>query len=312
MPRQRPFRFGVGLFTAPDSQTWAEQALRAEADGYDTLLISDHVGRTFSPALALLAAAHATTTLRVGCTSFNNEFRHPAVLANEAATLDLLCDGRFEFGIGAGWVKAEFEAIGIPFDSPGTRVDRMIEAVSMIKRLWRGDDVYHDSSHYTIDGFVDVVRPVQQPHPPVFIGGGGKRLLTFAAKEANIIGIIATARPEGGMVFGADETGDVVARKVQWVRDAAGERFDQIELAMLLWTVSIADDRRAAAEEVARTTGRVTVDEVLASPYYPIGSVDSIADQLLDLRERHGISYFSVFPKDREAFAPVIAKLKGR
>lgn len=312
MAEQRPFRFVAGLFTAPTSQAWAESARKVEALGYDLMGIADHFGVVFSPSLALLAAANATTTLRVVCTVFANDFRHPAILANEAATLDLLTDGRFEFGIGAGWVKREYDQVGIPFDAPGTRVDRMVEALSIIKRLWRGEEVHHCGTHYSINGLVNQVRPVQEPRPPVFIGGGGKRLLSYAAQEADTVGILATAKPGGGLTFGEDETEDVIARKVSWVRDAAGERFEQIELAMLLWKIAITDDRLAAAEEIASGARDVTADEVLASPYYQIGSVDEITEQLLDLRERFGISHFSVFPADIEAFAPVVARLKGR
>jgi probable F420-dependent oxidoreductase len=312
MAEQRPFRFLAGLFTAPTSQAWAEQARKIEALGYDLMGIADHFGGVFSPALGLLAAANATATLRVACTVYANDFRHPALLANEAATLDLLTDGRFEFGIGAGWFKHEYDQVGIPFDAPGTRVDRMVEALSIMKRLWRGEEVHHCGTHYMINGLVNQVLPIQQPHPPVFIGGGGKRLLTYAAQEADIVGILATARPGGGLTFGEDETEDAIARKVGWVRDAAGERFEHIELAMLLWKVTITDDRRAAADEIARGARDVTADEVLASPYYQIGSVDAIAERLSGLRERFGISHFSVFPADVETFAPIVARLKER
>jgi probable F420-dependent oxidoreductase len=312
MPRQRPFRFGAGLFTAPDRQTWVEQARRIEAYGYDTLLIADHLIGNLAPSLGLLAAANVTTTLRVGCTVFDNDFRHPAILANEVATLDVLTEGRSEFGIGAGWFKPEYDATGIPFDPPGTRVERMIEAVSIIKRLWSGAEVHHNGTHYTIAGLISPLRPVQQPHPPIFIGGGGKRLLSFAAREADTVGILAKARPEGGGEFGIDETEASIARKVAWVREAAGERIEHIELAMFFWAITIADDRRAAAEEIARSTGRVTAEQALASPYYPIGSVDSIVEHLIELRERYGISYFSVLPNGVDAFAPVVARLKGQ
>ncbi|MEX2315388.1 MAG: TIGR03621 family F420-dependent LLM class oxidoreductase, partial [Thermomicrobiales bacterium] len=293
MATQRPFRFAAGQFTEPTRQAWAERARLIEAYGYDALVIPDHFGTVFAPALALLAAANATTTLRIGCTVFDNDFRHPALLANEAATLDLLSDGRSEFGIGAGWLKREYDAIGIPFDAPGTRVNRLIEAVSIIKRLWSGEEVHHSGTHYTIAGLRDCVRPVQQPHPPIFIGGGGKRLLAFATQEADIVGILTGARPEGGMAFGDDENENALARKVNWVREAAGERMNRIELAMLLWKVTVTDGSRSAinqiASEVAGRRPGLTAEQVLASPYYPIGSVDAIVDGLIGLRERHGI-----------------------
>jgi probable F420-dependent oxidoreductase len=261
--------------------------------------------------LGLLAAARATTTLRVGCTVFANDFRHPAILANEAATLDLLSDGRFDFGIGAGWKKAEYDAAGIPFDPPGVRVDRMIEALTIIKRLWSGEETHFHGAHYTIDGLVG--RPtLQQPHPPIFIGGGGKRLLSFAAREADTVGLLAKARPEGGLVFGGDETEEALARKVGWVREAAGERFEHLELALLLWKVIVTDNRQAAAEVFAASRDDFTAGAALSSPHYALGTTDEIAEQLLALRERFGISHFSVFPEDVDAFAPVVARLKGR
>jgi probable F420-dependent oxidoreductase len=312
MATLRPFRFGAGQFIAPTSHVWLDQARKVEALGYDVMLIADHFGNNFAPSLGLLAAANVTTTLRIGCTVFDNDFRHPAILANEAATLDLLSDGRLEMGIGAGWHKPEYDAVGIQFDPPGVRVDRMIEAVSIMKRIWRGEEVHHSGTHYTISGHVNSVRPVQQPQLPLFIGGGGKRLLSYASREANIVGILAKARPEGGGWFGTDETDDSIARKIAWVREAAGERLEHLELAMFFWAITIADDRRAAAEEIARSTNRVTAEQVLASPYYPIGSVESIVEHLIELRERYGISYFSVLPNGVDAFAPVVARLRGQ
>jgi probable F420-dependent oxidoreductase len=311
MSHRRPFRFATGQFAASSRHAWADAARRIEALGYDIMVMPDHFGDQFTPALALLAAAHATTTLRVGCTVFANDFRHPALLAHEAATLDVLTDGRFEFGIGAGWVKDEYNAAGIPFAAPGARVERMIEALSIIKRLWSGEEVQHAGTHYTISGLAAPIRPVQQPHPPVFIGGGGQRLLSFAAREATSVGLISKARPEGGLEFGGDETEAALARKVGWVHAAAGDRFEHLELAMLLWKVTVSDHRQTSAEQVASQFG-VTREQVLASPYYPIGSVDSIVEQLLALRERFGVSHFTVFPEDREAFAPVVARLRGR
>lgn len=293
-----------------------EWARAREADGYDVFIMGDHLGSAFATSLGLLATALATTSLRVASTVYNNDFRHPALLANEMATLDVLSDGRLEFGIGAGWVKHECDEIGMPFDPPGARVDRMIESVSIIKRLWTGEEVRHEGAHYTINGLGDSIRPLQQPHPPIFIGGGGKRLLTYAAQEADIVGILARARPEGGLHFGEDESEDVVARKVEWVRQAAGERFDQLELALLIWDVQVTDTPRAAAEHIAarraETRGSAsTAEQILASPYHLIGSIDGIVERVLELRERFGISYFTVFPDAARDFAAVVERLKG-
>jgi probable F420-dependent oxidoreductase len=309
MPPIRRFRFGAGAFIADSAAAWAETARRIEALGYATLLIPDHFDQHLAPIPALTAAALATTTLRIGCTVFDNDFRHPAMLAKELATLDLLSDGRLEVGIGAGWYKTEYEQAGIPFDPPAVRVGRLEEAVCVLKELWRGGPVTFTGAHYTLAGLENWPPPVQRPHPPLFIGGGGKRLLTLAAREADIVALIAQATPDGGL----DTAGDTEARlaeKVGWVRAAAGDRFEQVELAILIWRVAVSDDRRAAAEALAGERS-LTPEQVLASPYFLIGSIEGIVERLHELRERYGVSYISVFPQDVGAFAPVVTRLAG-
>lgn len=307
----RPFRFAAGALMAGSRVEWAEQARRAEAFGYDTLLMPDHFApNLFALTPALVAAALATTTLRVGSIVYANDFRHPALLAKETATIDVLCDGRLEVGIGAGWKKEEYDQAGIPFDAPGTRVSRLQEAVRVIKGLWGDDPLTFTGRHYTIRALDGWPKPVQRPHPPVHIGAGGKRLLSFAAQEANIVGIIAQATPAGGLDT-ASESEERLAEQVGWVREAAGERFGHLELAALVWEVVVTDDPRAAAEEIALPQG-LTPEHVLASPYYFVGSIDGIVERLVSLRERYGVSYYTVFPRDVEAFAPVVAQLAGR
>jgi len=209
VPLSRAFRFGGAAFSAPSWPQWADNARRLEDLGYSTLLISDHFNpRNFAAIPALTAAALATTSLRVGCTVFDNDFRHPALLAKEAATLDLLSDGRLEFGIGAGWKKdVDYDRTGIPFDPPGTRVGRLEEAVRLIKRLWTEEAVTFAGRYYHVHELENRPRPMQRPHPPIFIGGGGKRLLSFAAREADIVGVAAQALPEGGLAIAQDTMG---------------------------------------------------------------------------------------------------------
>lgn len=307
----RPFRFGGSARITPTGTAYAEHARRIEALGYATFLIADHFSPNwFAVGPALTAAALATTTLRVGCTVYANDFRHPALLAREAATIDVLSGGRFELGIGAGWSKPEYDQVGIPFDPPGVRVGRLEEGVRVIKGLWDDGPLTFAGRHYTITGLEGWPKPIQRPRPPIHIGAGGKRMLTFAAREADSIGIIAQARPGGGL----DREGDsdaLLAQKVGWVREAAGKRFAQIELAMLIWGVAVTDDRRAAGERLAAAHG-LTAEQVLASPYFLLGSVERIVEGLLALRERHGISYLSFFPGDVDTFAPVVARLAGR
>src|SRR5579864_3040105 len=256
----KPFRFGGGLFWADSAQDWADGARRLESLGYDTLLIGDHFSHQLAAMPALLAAAAATTTLRVGCTVFANDFRHPAALAAEAATVDVLSGGRFEFGIGAGWAKAEYSAVGVPFDAPAVRVSRFEEAVQIIKGLWCDEPLTFCGKHYRITELKSYPKPFQRPHPPIFIGGGGKRLLSIAAQQADIVGILDRATTSGGLDQ-TEETDACVAQKVEWVRKAAGERFPDLELAALIWEVAVTDNRAAAAEAIAAKRSR-SVEQV--------------------------------------------------
>ena len=305
-----PFRFGAAAFSATSATQWADRARQIEDLGYATLLIGDHpVGGSFGPFSALTAAAAATTTLRVGCTVFANDYRHPVVLAKEAVTLDLLSDGRFELGLGAGWIKREYDQVGFAFDPPRTRVGRLSEAVHLLRRLWSGETVVFAGQHYRLDGVVLSPRPTRPLH--LFIGGGGKRLLSLAGEEASTVGILAKALPDGsGLDLGSD-TLATVSTRIGWVRAAAGEGFAQIELAALIQKVVVTDDRESAAATLANERG-LTPSQVLASPYFLLGSIDAIAAQVEALRAHCGISYLSVFPRDVETFAPVVARLAGR
>lgn len=310
MGTTRPFRFAAGGFEADSKRAWTEHARRVEALGYAVLVIADHVATVpFAAVPALVAAADATTSLRVGCTVFANDFRHPAMLAKEVATADVLTDGRFEFGLGAGWVKEEYDQVGIPFDPPAVRVARMEESIEVMRALWAGGPVHHQGSYYTIAGLEGTPAPVQRPHPPIFVGGGGKRLLSFAAREAGIIGILPKALPGGGLDW-AGSTEAVLAEKVGWVRAAAGDRLAQLDLALLIFAVAVTDHPRDAAEGLGRNLG-LTPEQVLAAPDYLIGTVEQIVERLCRLREQYGISYVSVFPEDMAAFAPVVARLAG-
>jgi probable F420-dependent oxidoreductase len=306
----RPFRFGVATAETSSGSAWTEFARRAEALGYATLTVPDHYLNPLTPVPALMAAASVTTTLRVGCTVFANDFRHPALLAKEAATIDLLSDGRFEFGIGAGWLKEEYDQINLPFDPPAVRVSRMEEGLRVIKELWGEAPVTFAGEYYTISGLAGTPQPVQQPHPPIYIGGAGKRLLSLAAREADIVGFLSRARPEGGIDW-SEGTEEALARKLGWVREAAGDRFDQLELALLLQGSAVTDRPLDAAAELAPAFG-LTAEQVLTSTEFAIGSVDQIVEQLLALRERYGISYVTVVQSQLEAFAPVVARLSGK
>jgi len=310
----RPFRFGVNVRTAASQAEWADKARKVEALGYAVLLVPDHLAELLAPLPALAAAAAATTRLRVGTAVLNNDFRHPALLAREAATLDLLSDGRLELGLGAGHMRSEYEQAGLAFDPGATRVERLGEAVVILKRLLEGESVTFAGRHYRVTGHSIHPRPVQSPRPPVFIGGNAPRLLALAAREADIVGLTGIAFRHGGKEPDvSDFRAAVVDERVRLVRETAADRFDRLELTALVQRVVVTDDRRKAAEELA--TGRwarLTPDEILASPYALVGTVDQMVDDLRARRERWGISYVMTHEPFMDALAPVVARLTGR
>ncbi len=309
MAHPRAFRFGVQGRNMGPRQAWLESVRRVEDAGYSTYLVLDHFVRGLDPVAALGAAAIATSTLRLGSMVFDNDFRHPAVLAKAAATIDVLSDGRLELGIGAGWLREEYEQTGISFDPPGLRIDRMIETVRFLKQVFTGDQVSFAGTHYTMTDLKMPPRPVQQPHPPLVIGGGSKRILSVAGQEADIVGLTTRALPDGRKDV-ADMTAEAVHRKIGWVREAAGERFDDLELTMMVSDVVVTDDRMAAAERLAAAIG-VTAAEVLASPLVLIGSADSMVEDLQRRREEFGLSYIVVVDTNMEKLAPVVTRLAG-
>jgi probable F420-dependent oxidoreductase len=307
---KKPFRFGVTQSRATSGQDWRDSARRIEALGYSTLTIADHFPERLAIVPALMAAADATERLRVASWVFCNDFRHPVVLYKEAATIDLLSDGRLELGIGAGWLKDEYDAAGIPFDPPGVRVSRMFEAVRILKGLAGDEPFDFEGDYYRITGMEGAPKPAQRPLPPLSIGGGGKRVLSFAAREADIVSVVAKALPQGGL-DGQDLTLEATRRKVGWIRDAAGER--DPELNILVYTFEVTDDREGTARRYAETL-ELSPDEVLASPHVLIGTVEQMVEDLIRRRQELGISYIVLNTNVREhtvQFAPVVAELSG-
>jgi len=284
-------------------------ARQIESLGYHTLVMPDHFGARFALAPALVLAAEATSRLRVGSLVYDNDFRHPALLAQEVASIDLLTDGRFEFGLGAGWLKSEYDAAGLPFDDGGTRVARMAEALHVVKALFSATSVTYEGRFYRLTDLTGGAKPKQAPHPPVLIGGGGRRLLTLAAQEADIISIMPRSRRDGSGLEDADASPEAFTRKVAWIRDAAGNRFSAIELNTLVQTVVITDRAHEAAARLAKEYV-MEVDQVFETPLVLIGSVDQIAEALEQRRERLGLSYITVFEKDLENLGKVIHRLR--
>jgi probable F420-dependent oxidoreductase len=303
----RPFRFGVQLRGASSGREWREKCRRVEALGYDTLLVADHFPRGLGPFAALATAAAVTDSIRVGAFVFANDFRHPAVLAKETATLDLLSDGRVEVGIGAGWLRSEYEATGIPFDRAGVRIDRLAEAIPLIKRLWTEDNVTVRGRFYQTTDLSITPRPIQAPHPPLMVGGGGQRILSLAARHADIVALNPRATPEGTQDY-RDITAEATTQKLTWVHDAAGERFPDLELNIVVSRVVPTDDREATAHRLA-TDLHLTPEEVLESPHVLLGTTDEMAEALQRRRSLYGISYITVTEDGLEPFAPVIERL---
>lgn len=279
--------------------------------GYSTLYLPDHFGDQLSPIAGLMSAADATTRLRVGSLVFDNDYRHPVVLAKEAATLDLLSGGRLDFGLGAGWLASDYEQTGIPLDPPGTRIDRMAEGLQIIKSFFAGGTVSFTGKHYTVHGVEATPSPVQKPHPPIVLGGGGRRMLRLAAREADIVSVnykltegrVNRALVRTGMAEASDE-------KVAWIKEAAGDRFSEIELCATVFVANVTDDRDGVAAGLASGLG-AEPQEVLEMPHFLIGTIDQMVEDLQARRERFGISYF-VFPDTvAESLGPLVERLTG-
>ena len=325
MAATRPFRFAVQSFSATSALEWRERARRVEDLGYSALHLADHVlgpGEAISaanhpiqelaavPAMAM--AAEATSTLRIGCRVFCIDYRHPAVLAKEAATLDLLSDGRLEIGLGAGWLRAEYDALGIPFDEPAVRIERLGEVIEALRAHMGDFPVKIGGRHVQLSGFEGAPKPVQKPGPPLMIGGGSRRILELAAREADIVSFnfnnrSGTLGPEGVQ----SGTASATARKLGWVRAAAGGRFAELELEIGAYFTMVTDKGEATSQAMAGAFG-LSPGEMSVHPHALIGSVESISEVLERRREELGISYVTVPDTAADAFSGVVARLSGR
>jgi probable F420-dependent oxidoreductase len=311
-----PFTFFGGAGEIVDGRRLAEQARRAEAAGYDAVVIPDHLLEQFAPLPALATIAAATDRLRIGTFVLNNDLRHPAVLAQELATLDVLSGGRVIVGIGAGWNRPEFEAIGRPFDEVGVRAARLEESIHVLKGLFADDPLTHEGTSYTILALDGQPKPVQRPHPPFLIGGGGRRTLALAGREAQIVGL--APRPgRGGTRDLASYLAPATDEKVAWVREAAGDRFPDLVLntypsmsPVIVTDHALREVRELAARANARSTSQASAGELLESPHIFIGTIDALVDKIVGLRERFGIS--NVMLDDVDALAPIVERLAGR
>jgi probable F420-dependent oxidoreductase len=249
--------------------------------------------------------------LRVGSLVFDNDYKHPAILAKEAATIDLLSDGRLELGIGAGWMRTDYDQLGLPYDPPAVRVDRFEEALHIIMQCFTGEKFTYHGEHYRVTDYASYPKPVQQPRPQLLIGGGGKRVLSIAAREADIVGINPNLRAGAiGRDASLDSLKEQTDKKIGWVRDAAGTRIDDIEIQMRFFVTRVTPDRKSMADALAPVFG-VEPEAALESGAVCVGSEDEIIEQLHRRREEWGLSYVVVGDENVDEFAPIVAKLAG-
>jgi probable F420-dependent oxidoreductase len=307
----QPFRFAVQVSNASSGAAWRALARKTEDLGYSTLFMPDHLGEQWAPLIAMTSAAEATTTLRVGTLVLDNDFRHPVMLAKEAATLDLLSEGRLELGLGAGWMRDDYDQSGITYDAPATRVDRLREAVAVLKEMWTTGSCDFKGDHYTVSGATAYPAPHRRPRPLLLVGGGSRTVLSLAGREADIVGVnprltegfygpqaIASAAPE------------YYDERVDWVRAAAGERFDAIEIQSLTFVVQVVPNGAELIAQMAPGFG-MTAEQAAESPAALIGSVDELSETLERRRRRWSMNYWVVHEGDMDAFAPVVARLAG-
>ncbi|MER5183163.1 TIGR03621 family F420-dependent LLM class oxidoreductase [Streptomyces sp. NPDC002896] len=319
----RPIRFGTGPGRLPDRTALVEAARNIERLGYSTFAMADHLTIPFAPLLALQAAADATSTVRLTQTVLNQDFRHPAVLAKELATLDVLSQGRLQVGIGAGWMRDEYDRSGITYDKASVRIERLEEVVVILKGLFGDGPFSFSGEHFTIDGIEGTPKPLQRPRPPIMIGGGGRKLLSVAGRQADIVQVMPRTRSAAQSSGPPEVSAQTYEEKIGWVREAAGDRFDEIELGAQLLDVTLTDDVDGGFEAFFQRFGRLlrargsgevpSREELRSSPMVAIGSLDEVCEQLLATRERFGISYFSApLGSTPGSLAPVIERLSGQ
>ena len=312
---QRPFQFMIGCRDVVDAKTLAERARWAESIGCSHVAIHDHLGPQHAPIPLLAAVAMATERLRLCPLVFNNDLRHPAVLAQELASLDVLSGGRLEVGIGAGWNEPEYRATGLTYDPPGTRIERLTEAIAVLRGLFADGPFSFAGRFYTIDALDGQPKPVQRPHPPFLVGGTRERVVRLAAREADIVGL--DLREHGAAILDAFEARTDV--RVGWIREEAGSRVGGLDISVLrlIGDVTITSSPLKVAAGVARqltdrTGAAITAHDVLESPYSLIGSVPDLVDKLLRVRQRWGINSFLIGWFDEPKLhdlAPVVEQL---
>jgi probable F420-dependent oxidoreductase len=307
----RPMRFATQAGGAPSGQEWIDRAKRLEALGYDTLAMPDHmIGGAWAAMPALAVAATVTQKLRVGTLVVDNDFRNPTVFARECAAVDVLTNGRFELGIGAGWLDRDYESTGIPFDRGRVRVARLAEAVTLMKRLFIEEQVTFAGEHYTVEKAECRPKTVQQPYPPFLIAGGGPDILALAGREANIVAIVPSGITGSGAIDPAKFQLETMREQIAMVQAAAGDRFGEIELSMFL-DCTLTDDREKTIVELAEKA-KVDPEVTRNNAYRGIGTLREIRDHIVRVRDAIGITYFCLRGPDVETLGPIVAELTGK
>ena len=323
---RRPFRFSANVpTTLTPVAAWKDTLAKIEDAGFAAVAIADHFtgGYSLEPMVALTAAAMCSRTLRVQTAVLGNDYRHPVLVHRMAATLDVLSEGRFELGLGAGWMSSDYDAAGLDYDTPGRRIDRLAETIAIVKGLFGDEPFSFVGKSYHVHDLDGVPKPVQRPHPPLLIGGGGKRVLRLAGREADIVGINANlAAGTVGAASIVDVSSERVAEKVRWAREGAeraGRSFAALELAMAQWLLHVTPSAREASEVLEKIGSLVGIDPawIESAPGVVVGSVTRCAEKLEELRERYGISYIQLDAGPRsmssiDAVAPLVARLAGR
>jgi probable F420-dependent oxidoreductase len=324
MSKSKPFRFGLQAYAPASAKDWRDLARKAESMGFSSFHLADHVigpgpalnatghpVQTVAAIPAMAVAAEATDTIKVGCRVLCVDYRNPVMLAKEVATLDFFSDGRLELGLGAGWLQNEYEAMGIRFDRAGVRIDRMEEVIELLRASFADGELNIDGRHVHAVGFEAVPKPVSKPGPPLMIGGGAKRVLTIAGREADIVSLnFDNSSGKLGAEGIGSSTAELTEQKIRWVREGAGDRFADIELEIAAYFTIVTPDGEGTRSKMAPMFGMTP--EVLAEhPHALIGSIDEICDRIVERRERYGISYVSFGASAIDAVAPVIERLAG-
>ena len=321
----KPFRFAIQAYRSQSRAEWVDLARKTEDLGYDTLFLADHyLGpgemidttghrvQTLASIPAMTAAAMVTRTLTIGSRMTCVSYHLPTILIKEMASIDVLSEGRLEIGLGAGWLVKEYQALGIAFPSAAERIALLRETVECMKAAYTGEPLDYHGTYVTSFGYSAVPPVIQRPHPPILIGGGAPKVLGLAGEHADIVSI--NFNNSAGVVGSnsiASSTAEETDKKIQWVRDGAGDRFDQIEMETALYFVSVEGRSEVTAESLTARTG-LSRQEIEDFPHAGVGSVDQICESLIRRRERYGFSYITVGDANIDAFAPIMQKLKGK